>query len=966
MSKNIRIRTEPNGGDTHLKIQLNQDFDFLEILSLKISQEYVYRTFYSDYGVVVGRVIINSGVGVPNAKVSIFIPLDEVDAQIPEISALYPYTDITVANGDGVRYNTLPNNSQGDCHTPIGTFPNKRELVDNELLLDIHQKYYKFNTTTNDSGDFMIFGVPVGNHMINVDVDLSDIGIFSQRPYDFIAQGIPSKNFESSNKFKGGTNLNNLSQLKNIQMGVNVIPFWGEEVENEVGISRIDVDLNYNLEPKAIFVGAIFGDNDKNSVNKRCRPRRKLGKVCEMNEGGGVIEMIRKTIFGDTEIFNIEGGRVIDDNGAWAYQIPMNLDYVVTDEQGNLVPTDDATKGFPTKAKVRFKIGMDVTGGEGRLRTRGKYLVPNNPETYAKTDYTFDENTTDENFRDLSWNKIYTVKNHIARYQKNSNDNNRNFIGFKDVDDCVGDKSPIPYNTADRDANPLFTIICVIIDIIVALSKVVSIVKKVYLPCNGDRYRISHRGSKDDSGEFKDCIRESIAELLNVYELDFYNEWLNGSLYGFLLKYKHKKKRADKFCGDGSINLSNHLLNTNVKKNNGSKDLFGHTEVGTSDGVIVSYNGELLYKPMSNSNHLMYATDIYNLGSVFECDWQGIPNLQSELITTTYQKPPSTLDDDDDGLTIDNALFEIECRGLKADSTQGHNVQVICEIGIDMDKNDDIPYTNHKIDNDNISGGLLRNKLITLNTELYKDENPYNINSNFDSGPTDDIDTTYYDNYRNIKDNGIQQTFGNSFYFYFGTKPNKTALDVMNSKYFNTCTKPFVNPITINGEVIDVSTVNGQDGSISVTVVGGSEPYTYLWSSDEIISGDITSSQIDGLSSGFYTVQVIDSNDNISEKRFKVNGLQPLTANIIVENALLFISGDTETPQLGSINVNSISGGIGPYYVKFEGPQTNLEFFNVPFNQKIEDLIEGLYFITIKDEQLTTILRQRNIITDVD
>jgi hypothetical protein len=72
MNKNVRIRTKPNSGDKHIKFQLNQDFDFLEILSLKISQEDVYRNFHSDYGVVVGRVIINSGVGVPNARVSIF------------------------------------------------------------------------------------------------------------------------------------------------------------------------------------------------------------------------------------------------------------------------------------------------------------------------------------------------------------------------------------------------------------------------------------------------------------------------------------------------------------------------------------------------------------------------------------------------------------------------------------------------------------------------------------------------------------------------------------------------------------------------------------------------------------------------------------------------------------------------------------------------------------------------------
>ena len=144
MSKNIRIRTEPNGGDKHLKVQLNQDFDFLEILSLKISQEDAYRNFQSDYGCVVGRVIMNSGVGVPNAKVSVFIPLSDDDSENIELKSIYPYDDITVLNSDGVRYNTLPKDKEGECFTPIGTLPTKREVLDNDLLLEIYDKYYKF------------------------------------------------------------------------------------------------------------------------------------------------------------------------------------------------------------------------------------------------------------------------------------------------------------------------------------------------------------------------------------------------------------------------------------------------------------------------------------------------------------------------------------------------------------------------------------------------------------------------------------------------------------------------------------------------------------------------------------------------------------------------------------------------------------------------------------------------------
>jgi hypothetical protein len=67
--------------------------------------------------------------------------------------------------------------------------PNKREVLDNEILTDIYSKYYKFTTTTNHAGDYMIFGVPLGNYTVHVDVDISDIGIISQRPYDLISQG---------------------------------------------------------------------------------------------------------------------------------------------------------------------------------------------------------------------------------------------------------------------------------------------------------------------------------------------------------------------------------------------------------------------------------------------------------------------------------------------------------------------------------------------------------------------------------------------------------------------------------------------------------------------------------------------------------------------------------------------------------------------------------------------------------
>jgi hypothetical protein len=481
MSNNtVRIRTTPNGSDKYLKVKVEQDFDFIEILSLKITQEEAYTNYCSDYGVVAGRVIINSGFGVPNARVSIFIPLDDVDKNNPQIKGLYPYEIVTDKDDNGIRYNTLPRSSETDneCFTEIGTFPNKREILDNVDMLEVYCKYYKFTTTTNYAGDFMIFGVPLGTYTIHVDADISDIGIASQRPYDSITQGTPEKFFESPTKYKGGTNLDKLIQVKSANAGVNVQPFWGDTDTCEIGITRIDLDLNYDIKPSAIFMGSMFGDQDKDSVSKNCRPRRSVGALCTQVANEGTIEMIREKLDGSIERFDIEGGRVMDESGAWAYQIPMNLDYMVTSENGTLQPSDDPNKGLATRANVRFRIGMDQTGGEGRLRTRAKYLVPHNPNIKGEIDYEFGNKTKKSSFRSLYWNKIYSVSNFISRYQTTSalggGIHTRSITGVKNVDDCGGDKTPFPYNKVNTSFTALFFIICLIIKIVAFLIAVMN------------------------------------------------------------------------------------------------------------------------------------------------------------------------------------------------------------------------------------------------------------------------------------------------------------------------------------------------------------------------------------------------------------------------------------------------------------------------------------------------------------
>ena len=155
-NKSIRVRTKPGGDDNYIRVKLDQDFNQLKILSLSIDQEDLYRSFNANYGVVAGRIDINNGFGLKNAKVSIFIPLSTEDQENEIISQLYPYKSLEDLNSNGVRYNLLPRKQQHIDHTPTGTFPDKRQILDSPTMVEVYDKYYKFTTTTNESGDYMI------------------------------------------------------------------------------------------------------------------------------------------------------------------------------------------------------------------------------------------------------------------------------------------------------------------------------------------------------------------------------------------------------------------------------------------------------------------------------------------------------------------------------------------------------------------------------------------------------------------------------------------------------------------------------------------------------------------------------------------------------------------------------------------------------------------------------------------
>lgn len=865
-NKSYRIRTKVGEEPGVINVHLDQSYDLFEILSLKLTQEDAYKLYTSSYGVIVGRIIANGGFGIPNAKVSVFVEVSDEDYLNNEKNYLYPYFSTSSVNNEGIRYNLLPDEPINDCYQNVGTFPNKRLVLDNDTVLEIYDKYWKYTSVTNEAGDYMIFGVPTGQQQIHVDIDLSDIGALSQRPRDMIYKGYNINQFESPNKFKQSTNLDSLSQIYTQNTGVNVYPFWGdsEESDGNIAITRADVQIEYLFEPTCVFIGSIVTDTGTNAIGKNCTPMTNAGKMDQLTTGEGSIEMIRKTLNGAVEEYQIKGNRVIDGDGVWCYQIPMNLDYVATDEYGNIVPTDDPTKGIPTRARVRFRVSIDDSPNDATARKRCKVLVPNNPKIdnanpiYSKTkqvDYEFGTSTREESYRDLFWNKVYTVKSYIPRLQNNTSYKNRKHSGIKMVNH-FGSNNPMPYNSVSLKLGFMFRMICVIakviIDLIAILNNIIALLgwlpcwlgnlclkiwkfkicpfkfilkmvptcvrltsdfcdddinKKTYYPgcfgCVWDETKKKHEeenkslinSGRADEATIPDasrkglftCVENELAQDNDVTSFNFANDWLNGVIYAplWFRKITPKKrflfglikiKAKDQWCSAtqqfGSQKLYQPCslwMNSSTSdsyKNNEGKTIIPYRNIGNNstcdknechrqistldsfDGIIVNnttmlkqtvyYYTPVYFNSTTNTLQTLYATDIVLLGSLNDCDLDGIPQFFKYLESTTYNMPSDILFTDTEvSITVDNKVtfttdtemtgadwgnynpkdqcnksdgglfYGVGCSTIEVHTKSCANLQRICELGVSLDETISIRDLNNQTSDINKAYSLL-------------------------------------------------------------------------------------------------------------------------------------------------------------------------------------------------------------------------------------------------------------------
>lgn len=517
MGQSYRIRTELGVNKT-INVQLDQDFEFLEILSLKIQQSDIYTRSCADYGVIVGRVTANNGFGIPNARISVFVPIREVDQSNPIISSIYPYKSPSDKNEDGYRYNLLPYEKSYSAHAATGTLPTRNDSLTGLTAVEIYDTYYKYSTKTNESGDYMIMGAPLGSQTLVMDVDLSDIGEFSLTPQDLIRMGLATEGQVAGNRFKTSNDLNSLPQIISLTKTLDVSPLWGDPDICQIAVNRVDFDLrddaNVDIQPTSVFMGSIYSTSDSFRLRKNGRPRDDMGNLCSLTTGPGQILAIRQTIQEDSdgnpilEQFQLEqSGNIIDGNGVWMTELPMNLDYFITNEFGEKVLSNDPTVGIPTKGRYRFKVKWSQSGAVSEQTRRPNFLIPNVKEYgwgsssindfnkqegsyyfgldwsgYTKGFYGNSVNeiqqrnellnskiNCEDTFYEFQFNRVYTVSSFIDQFK---NGRKGRFIGIKEIDDqeCEDTVNKFPVNDGFRNFDLLFFIFSIILQVIQLLG----------------------------------------------------------------------------------------------------------------------------------------------------------------------------------------------------------------------------------------------------------------------------------------------------------------------------------------------------------------------------------------------------------------------------------------------------------------------------------------------------------------
>ncbi|HNQ68923.1 MAG TPA: T9SS type A sorting domain-containing protein [Bacteroidales bacterium] len=153
-------------------------------------------------------------------------------------------------------------------------------------------------------------------------------------------------------------------------------------------------------------------------------------------------------------------------------------------------------------------------------------------------------------------------------------------------------------------------------------------------------------------------------------------------------------------------------------------------------------------------------------------------------------------------------------------------------------------------------------------------------------------------------------------------------------------------PDELSSEIFpnDIPCFGGSNGTIDLTVIGGTEPYSFEWSNSE------TTQNLTGLIIGTYDVTITDDNGCIAYNSASITEPDELLIFIALHNNVSCFGGSD-----GSVDI-FVTGGVTPYLYNWS---------NEAEIQDIDNLVAGEYHITVTDSNNCT-AENHIIITEPD
>jgi len=244
--------------DYNVDICFKRSIDTLDTLTVRNNPLSNFPRQESETGVVMGTLFAKQKV-VNEKGEKVLIPLSNVPVVIFNSSNEFPDTFSVDGDGNRVRLNLIQN-SELDDYVDLESFVFEygKENAEKKLNKTLNPRfdsekgtlksienlevpsYFKYSTITNENGEFIIEGVPVGSNVLMFEVDLLKQGMTKS---EVALNFFPYSSAEDAN-------VDNIPHYYFRQISINVVPSWGAF---QTGYTFVDIVANIDMRKWATF-----------------------------------------------------------------------------------------------------------------------------------------------------------------------------------------------------------------------------------------------------------------------------------------------------------------------------------------------------------------------------------------------------------------------------------------------------------------------------------------------------------------------------------------------------------------------------------------------------------------------------------------------------------------------------------------------------------------------------------------